>query len=98
MVLKIRSGGKARQDKALTVDQILFIGETAEEDWSKSNYEEEKKELESAIAFSTIAFFVYFWGYEVPLIVIDDLKMFWKEARNHRIPHMMMTLKEIFKG
>ena len=24
--------------------------------------------------------------------------MFWKETRNHRIPHMMMTLKGRFKG
>ena len=24
--------------------------------------------------------------------------MFWKETRNHCIPHMMMTLKGIFKG
>ena len=48
------------QDKALTVDQILFIGEIAEEEWSKSNYEEEKKELESTIAFAKIAFCVSF--------------------------------------
>ena len=32
-----------RQDEALTVNQLLLIGEIAEEDWSKSNSEEEKK-------------------------------------------------------
>ena len=29
-----------RQDKALTVDKLLLIGYIAEEDWSKSNFEE----------------------------------------------------------
>ena len=78
------------------VNQILFIGEIAEEDWSKSNSEEEKKELELTIEFATIAFCVYLRGEEVPLIVIEGLNMFWKETRNHRIPHMMMTLKGRF--
>ena len=86
------------QYKALTVDQLLLIGDIAEEDWSKSNSEEEKKELYSTIAFSTIAFCVSLRGEEVPLIVIEVLNMFWKETRNHRIPHMMMTLKGMFKG
>ena len=51
-----------RQDEALTVDQLLFIGDIAEEDWSKSNFEEEKKELESKIAFATIAFCISLQG------------------------------------
>ena len=85
-------------DQALTVDQILFIGEIAEEEWSKSNYEEEKKELESTITFAKIAFCVSFQREQVPLIVIEGLNMFQKETQNHRIPHMMMTLKGRFKG
>ena len=60
-----RIGVARRQDKALTVDQLLVIGEIAEEDWLKSNYEEEKKGLESTIVFSTINFCVYFLGEEV---------------------------------
>ena len=87
-----------RQDEALTVDQILLIAEIAEEDWSKSNSEEEKKELESTIEFSKISFFVSFQGEEVPPIVIEGLHMFWKETRNHRIPHMMMKFTGRFKG
>ena len=47
-----------RQNEALTFDQLLLIGEFSEEDWSKSNYEEEHKELESTIAFATIDFCV----------------------------------------
>ena len=43
-----------RKDEALTVNQLLLIGEIAEQDWSKSNYEEENKELESTIVFATI--------------------------------------------
>ena len=31
------------------------------------------------------------------MIVIEGLEMFWKETRNDRIPHMMMTLKGRFK-
>ena len=50
------------------------------------------------IAFATIAFCVSLQVEEVPLIVIEGLNMFWKEAWNHRIPHMMMTLKGRFKG
>ena len=37
------------QDEALTVDKLLFIGEISKEDWSKSNSEEENKELELTI-------------------------------------------------
>ena len=87
-----------RQDKLLTVNQLLLIHEIAEEDWSKSNYYEEKKELESTIEFTTIAFCVYLKWEEVPPIAIKSLNMFWKEAWNHRIAHMMMTLKGRFKG
>ena len=47
-----------RQDAALMVNQLLLIGEITEEDWSKPNYEEEKKELEPTISFATIAFCV----------------------------------------
>ena len=45
-----------RRDEALTVNQLLFIGDIAEEYWPKSNSEEEKKELELTIEFSTTAF------------------------------------------
>ena len=51
-----------RQDEVLTVDQILLIGDIAEEDWSKSNSEEEKKELKSTMEFSTISFCVSLQG------------------------------------
>ena len=50
------------QDKALTVDKLLLIGEISEEDWSKSNSEEENKELELTIAFATIDFFCLYEG------------------------------------
>ena len=87
-----------RQDYGLTVNQLLLIGDIVDEDWSKSNYEEEKKELELTIAFATIDFCVSLQGKEVPPIRIEGLNMFWKENRKHCIPHMMMTLKGIFKG
>ena len=45
-----------RQDEALTVDQLLLIGDIYEKDRVKSNYEEEEKELESMITFATISF------------------------------------------
>ena len=51
-----------RQDKALTFNQLLLIGDIAEEDWSKSNSEKEKKELESTTAFATIALCVSLQG------------------------------------
>ena len=52
---KWRMGLVRRQDEALTVDQLLLIGKIDEEDWSKSNSEEDKKELESTIALAKIA-------------------------------------------
>ena len=45
-----------RQYEALTVNQLLLIGEIDEEYWSKLNSEEEKKELDPTISFATIAF------------------------------------------
>ena len=85
------------QDKTLTVDQILLIGDISENEWVQSNSEEEKKELEFTISFATIAFCVSLRGGEAPLIIIVGLNMFLKDNKNHRIPHMMMTIKEIFK-
>ena len=38
-----------RKVDALTVYQLLFIGDIAEEYWPKSNSEEEKKEFELTI-------------------------------------------------
>ena len=49
-------------DEALTVDKLLLIGEISEEDWSKSNSEEENKELELTIVFATIAFSCLYEG------------------------------------
>ena len=43
MVEKRRMGGVRRQYEELTVYQLLLICDIAEEDWSKSNYEELKK-------------------------------------------------------
>ena len=59
---KRRMGVVRIQYEALTVDQILFIGENAEEEWSNSNSEKEKKELDSTIAFATISFCVFLQG------------------------------------
>ena len=46
----------------MTAYQLLLFGDIAEEDWSKSNSEEEKKELESTISFSMIALCVSLRG------------------------------------
>ena len=32
------------------------------------------------------------------MILIEGLNIVWKETQNQRIPHMMMTLKGVFKG
>ena len=50
------------QDEALTVNQLLLTSEISEEDWSKSNSEEENKELELTIVFATIAFSCLYGG------------------------------------
>ena len=87
-----------RQDRALTVDQLIVIRAIADKDWVKSNSKEEKKELESTIEFATIYVCVSLLGEEVTLMVIKGLIMFWKDTRNHCILHTMMALKERFKG
>ena len=56
---KLKIGLVRNQDKVLTVDQLLLGGNISEKECVQSNYEEEKKELESKIEFSTISFFVY---------------------------------------
>ena len=87
-----------RQDEALTIDQILLISDISENDWLNSNSEKEKKELNSEIEFSKIAFCVSTQGDKVPLILIKGLNMFWRETWNHRTPYMMMTTKGRFNG
>ena len=47
-----------RQDEALTVDQLLLIGDIYEKDRVKSNSEEGKKKAELITLFATIAFFL----------------------------------------
>ena len=59
----------------MTVNKLLLIGQITEEDWSKSNYDKEKMELESTITFYTIVFCVFLRGEEVPLIVIEGLNI-----------------------
>ena len=49
-------------DEALTVNKLLLIGDISEEEWSKSNSEEENKELELTIVFATIAFSCLYEG------------------------------------
>ena len=43
---KLRMGVVRNQDKALTVDHVLFIWNISKKYWIKLNSEEEKKELE----------------------------------------------------
>ena len=40
-----------RQGEALTLDQLLLIGDIDEKDWVKSNSDEEKKELVAPFPF-----------------------------------------------
>ena len=82
-----------RQDEELMVDQLLLVCYISDKECLKSNYEEEKKELESTTALTKISFCVSLRGEEFLLIVNEGLNMFWKENRNHCIPDMMMTLK-----
>ena len=93
-----RTGVVRRQDEALTVDQLLLIGDIYEKDRVKSNSEEGKKKAELITLFATIAFFLSLKWEEVPLIIIQGLNMFWNDTWNYRITHMMMTLKGIPKG
>ena len=44
------------QGEALTVNQLILIGEISEKDWLNSNSEEKKKEMDSTIEFATISF------------------------------------------
>ena len=55
-------GVARKQDEALTLYQILLFGGIAEKDWVQSNYEEEKKELESKTAFAITVFCMYLQG------------------------------------
>ena len=95
---KRRMGVHRRQDEALTVDQLLAVTELAESDWQKSVSQEEKKEIESVMAFVVIGFCLSLRGEDVPLIVIEGLLKFWNETMAHDVPHMMIMLRGKFKG
>ena len=95
---KRRMGVIRRQDEALTVRQLMGILDIAEEDWQASSCLEEKKDIESVMAFMIIGFCVSLRGEEVPLVVIEGMLTFWEETKDHEIPHMMITLKGKFKG
>ena len=95
---KRRMGVHRRQDEALPVDQLMAVAELAESDWQKSVSEEEKKEIESVMAFVVVGFCLSLRGEEVPLIVIEGLLEFWDETMAHEVPHMMITLRGKFKG
>ena len=95
---KRRMGIYRKQDEALTVEQLLSICDIAEEDWNKSQSEEEKKEIKSVMTFAVVGFCILLRGEEVSFIVINGMLTFWEETRVHRIPHIMITLKGKFKG
>ena len=87
-----------KQDKALTVEQLLGIVGIMEKDWQISTCEEETKEIEEIAAFAIISFCVALRGEETPMTSVDGMAEFWKETRRHRIPHVMVTLRGRFKG
>ena len=95
---KRRMGVIRKQDEALTVDQLNTIMELGEKDWRKSKCDEEKKEIESLMAFIVIGFCVSLRGEEVPLVALDGMLEFWDETKCHPTPHMMITLRGKFKG
>ena len=75
-----------KQDKALTVEQLLGIVGIMEKDWQSSTCEEEKKEIKEIAAFVIISFCVPLRGEETPMTLVDGMAEFWKETRGHRIP------------
>ncbi len=95
---KRRMGVLRKQDEALSAEQLVKMCEVAETDWVKSKCEAEKKDIECLMAFCLIGFCISLRGEEVPLVVVDGLLQFWKETRDHRIPHIMITLRGKFKG
>ena len=50
------------------------------------------------MAFAIIGFCISLREEEVLLVAIEGLLSFWKETRNHEVPHIMITLKGKFKG
>ena len=60
----------------MKIYQLLLIGYIAEKEWVHSDSEQEKKELESKIAFATIDFCESQRQEEVVLIIIEGLTMF----------------------
>ena len=95
---KRRMGVIRRQNEALTVPQLLGILRIGEEDWQESRCEKERQEIEEVMSFVVIAFCVALRGEEVPLTTLDGMASYWKEAEEHVIPHIMVTLKGKFKA
>ena len=62
-----------KHNEALTVDQLLILCELAEKDLRCSVSEQEKKDIESLLAFVIIGFCISLRGEEVPLVAIDGL-------------------------
>ena len=95
---KRRMGVIRKQNEALTVEQLLGLTELGECDYQKSTCENEKRDIENLLAFVIIGFCLSLRGEEVPLTCIEGLLTYWEKTRQHRIPHMMITLKGKFKG
>ena len=90
---KLRMGVIRRQNEALTIKVVLALCDLAEQDWTSSQDESEKRDIEEVVAFVLAEFCAALRGEEVPLIVMDGLLNFWDETRAATPPYIMLTLR-----
>ena len=95
---KRRMGVTRRQNEALTVPQLLAMLEVAEEDWQRSTWEKERKEIEEVCSFAIVTFVLSLRGEETPMASIEGMLEYWEETKRYKTPFIMVAVRGRFKG
>ena len=95
---KLRMGQIRKQNEAFTPAIIHALDKVAQDAWTNSASEEEKKKVEELMSYVLMEFCACLRGEEVPLLSLQGLLTFWEETTTATTPFIMLTLRGRFKG
>ena len=95
---KLRIGVIKRRNFALTSEMLHALLELLEKNWVESELSSEKKSIEELATFVLAEYCAGLRGEEVPLISLAGMLQYWEATRLHHTPHVMLTLRGLFKG
>ena len=94
-----KMGDEVHQDQTVAVEVIHKLMERFKFDYSHSKLNEEKEGITDQAIFVLAAFLIALRGEEESKLVLGEARDYTMEAmRNFEVPHIVLPLRDIFKG